>query len=71
MSKPARRIQIPDQLADALAPYVNEGVFNAEAFRLDCEDASDYLQQWDAAHPEELEWILNLGHPVEDEDNRG
>ncbi|MGI8739739.1 MAG: hypothetical protein ACR2KU_08915 [Gammaproteobacteria bacterium] len=69
MSKPARRIEIPDELAAALAPYFTDDVFDQAAFRRDCEDASQYLQQWDEAHPEELAWILNLGHPVEGEDN--
>lgn len=64
----ARRIEIPDQLAAALAPYINNQVFDQAAFQRDCEDASYYLQQWDEEHPKELAWILGIGHP-EGEDN--
>lgn len=65
----SKRIEIPDELAAALEPYINAaGVFDKAAFRRDCEDASHYLQQWDEAHPDELAWILKLGHSVEDED---
>jgi hypothetical protein len=71
VSKSARRIEIPDELAAKLAPYIIDGVFDQAAFRRDCEEASAYLQQWDEEHPAELEWILNLGSPVEHEDDGG